>query len=86
MPGEGDKLPFRMTPPPDMDEGEGPALRRVAAPAAGVVVVATLALVVNGLGVLLLTSLSSAAPDPGRPPGMSDDEYRSYQQGRQAGS
>jgi hypothetical protein len=85
MANEGDKTPFRMSPPTDMDRGEGPALRRVAAPAAAVTVVAILALLVNGVGAVVMNRLSAAAPDPGRPAGMSDDEYRNYQRGREAG-
>jgi hypothetical protein len=84
MAGEGDKLPFRMTPPPDMDEEQQPELRRVAGPANGLMITASLALILNCLGGMALFSLSSATREATRPPGMSDEEFESYERGRES--
>jgi hypothetical protein len=54
MPEEDDKLPFRMSRPADMDEPPAPEPARVAGPANGVIIVASLAILLNCVGGFVL--------------------------------
>jgi hypothetical protein len=82
MPAEGDKLPFKMSPPPKSEVEQPPELRRVGGPANGLIIMGSLGLILN-CGIHLL-SIAVHRPETGRPPGMSDDVWASYERGRDA--
>ncbi len=73
---------MRMTPPSDQDEGPSPAFRRIAGPAIGLIVTGCIGLFGNCLCGFGMAALSQNPGGGSRPAGMSDEDYRLYQDGR----